>query len=104
MCPPKPELLLTATRTARLRGVLGVTSSVISGSGVAWLIVGGMHPSWIAFAHAIASTTPAAPSMCPVADLVELTARRSAWSPKTARIALASFGSLSGVDVPCALT
>jgi hypothetical protein len=66
------------------------------------LIVGGTQPSSIALAQAIVSTTPAAPSMCPVADLVELTARRSAWSPNTSRMAFASLGSLSGVDVPCA--
>ena len=46
---------------------------------------------------------PAAPSMWPVIDLVELTAMRRASSPNTALIALVSLRSLAGVDVPCAL-
>src|SRR3712207_8509282 len=49
------------------------------------------------------SMAPAAPSMCPVHDLVELTLRSAACEPKTALIALVSFRSLAGVEVPCAL-
>ena len=49
------------------------------------------------------STAPAAPSMWPVADLVELTLSAFAASPNTALIALVSLRSLAGVDVPCAL-
>ena len=50
------------------------------------------------------STEPAAPSMCPVIDFVEETLSFDAASPKTLAIAIASFESLSGVEVPCALT
>ena len=49
------------------------------------------------------STAPAAPSMWPVIDLVELTFTVFAASPKTALIAFVSLRSLAGVDVPCAL-
>ena len=53
----------------------------------------------------MASTAPAAPSMWPVMDLVELTARCLAWSPNTALMAAVSPASLRrgggavGVDV-----
>ena len=44
----------------------------------------------------IASTAPAAPSMWPVADLVELTLTSFAASPKTALIARVSLKSAAG--------
>ena len=47
---------------------------------------------------------PAAPSKCPVMDLVELTTSFFACSPKTALVALVSLASPSGVEVPCAFT
>ena len=49
-----------------------------------------------------ASAAPAPAIMCPVTPLVEVTG--GAASPNTLRIASASVASLSGVDVPCALT
>jgi hypothetical protein len=67
------------------------------------LIVGGTIESREASAQRMNSTAPAAPSMWPVIDLVELTLMRFAASPKTALIALVSLRSLAGVDVPCAL-
>src|ERR1700686_775918 len=67
-------------------------------------MVGGATPSRIASTEKIASTTPAAPSRCPVMDLVELTARRLACSPKARFIATVSALSPSGVEVACALT
>ncbi len=50
---------------------------------------------------AIDSTAPAAPSRCPVIDLVAVT---TGWSPMAARIATASAMSPAGVEVACALT
>ena len=46
---------------------------------------------------------PAAPSRCPVIDLVELIGSRAACSPKTRFTASVSASSLNGVPVPCAL-
>ena len=51
----------------------------------------------------IASTTPAAPSRCPVIDLVELTATLREWSPSARLIAIVSARSPSSVEVACAL-
>ena len=53
---------------------------------------------------ATASTAPAAPSRCPIADLVEETGMSLAASPRAALRASVSARSLSGVEVPCALT
>ena len=53
--------------------------------------------------EAIASTAPAAPSMCPVIDFVELTTTFSTWPSNAFLIATVSLRSLSGVLVPCAL-
>ena len=50
---------------------------------------------------AMASTAPAAPSKCPVKDLVEDTGTSL---PRTATIAPLSPFSLAGVEVPWALT
>ena len=52
-----------------------------------------------------ASTAPAAPSMCPVIDLVDDTGVRAACaSPSTRLITRVSAESPSGVEVPWALT
>ena len=58
---------------------------------------------WPTSAVAIASIPPAAPSRCPVMDLVEETASLRAWSPNTALMAFVSLASLNGVEVPWAL-
>ena len=50
------------------------------------------------------SMPPAAPSRCPVIDFVELTAILRTSSPKAFLSACVSTLSLSGVEVPCALT
>jgi hypothetical protein len=62
------------------------------------LIVRGRRgdPSRIASTLKMASTTPAAPSRCPVIDLVELTASFFACSPKARLIAMVSALSPSG--------
>ncbi|OPZ54544.1 MAG: hypothetical protein BWY91_01627 [bacterium ADurb.BinA028] len=51
----------------------------------------------------MASSAPAAPSRCPVIDLVALTGMESARSPKARRIALVSATSPTGVEVAWAL-
>ena len=57
----------------------------------------------MAMAQTAISTAPAAPSMWPVAPLVELTASFLACSPKTVLIACVSQTSPCGVEVPWAL-
>ena len=54
---------------------------------------------------AIASTAPAAPSRCPIADFVEDTGIWRARASPSARFrAAVSAASFRGVDVPCAFT
>ena len=61
-------------------------------------------PFVIASTQTAPSTAPAAPSMWPVIDFVELTATvRAMSSPSAALIATVSAASFSGVDVPWAL-
>ena len=52
---------------------VGHIVEIALGSGCSRLIVGGTTPCLMAMAHAANSTPPAAPSKCPVIDLVELT-------------------------------
>lgn len=66
LCPPKPKELLTATGAAACRAVPGPCASKLA--------VGGITPSAIDSAVHAASTAPAAPRMCPVTPLVEVTA------------------------------
>src|SRR5258705_11691908 len=66
-------------------------------------MVGGAVWVRMALAQIASSTAPAAPSMWPVAPLVELTASFFAWSPKTVLMAWVSAMSPCGVLVPCAL-
>ena len=61
-------------------------------------------PSFTASTLAMASTAPAAPSMWPVMDLVELTISFPAWSPNTFFRAAVSPLSFRGVEVPWAFT
>ena len=65
--------------------------------------VGGSTPSRRAAMVRIASNAPAAPSKCPVIDLVAETGRLSTAAPKTRRIAATSLASPAGVLVACAL-
>lgn len=53
--------------------------------------------------EAMASTAPAAPSIWPVIDLVELTSAFSAALPSAVLMAMVSALSFIGVLVPCAL-
>ena len=66
-------------------------------------MVGGTRRSCSASTQAIDSTAPAAPSRCPVIDLVEVTATCGAASPSAVRMASASATSPCGVLVACAL-
>ena len=104
LCPPNPKLLDSATSTWRFTALLGALSRSQAGSGVNWLIVGGITPSRIASAHTANSSAPAAPSRCPVIDLVEPNTSFLACGPNTAFTAAVSAASPYGVEVPCALT
>ena len=66
-------------------------------------MVGGTSPRAMASAQIPVSTPPAAPSMCPVIDLVELTISLRAWSPNTFLMAVVSLTSFILVEVPWAL-
>src|SRR5215210_2508621 len=68
------------------------------------LIVGGTQPVRIAWITAIAPSAPAAPSVCPIIDLLAVIETSFAWSPKIDLIALSSARSPSAVDVAWALT
>ena len=57
----------------------------------------------IAITQAMASTAAAPPSRWPVMDLVEDTLTLYASSPNAFLMAMVSYFSLSGVEVPCAL-
>src|SRR5207253_2317853 len=81
LCPPKPKLLLITALTSRSTQTLGVKLRSRSGSGWWWLIVGGITPLMTTIVLITASTAPAAPSMWPVADFVELTLTSFACSP-----------------------
>src|SRR5262245_39213031 len=101
--PPKAKELERALRISARRASLGTTSRSHSGSGVVNSIVGGSRPSLKASTVATHSRAPAAPSVWPCIDLVELTASLSVWAPKTCQMARASMGSFARVPVPWAL-
>ncbi len=76
LVPPKPKLFEIAVLTGFFTAMFGVKFKPVaaqSGSRFSRLIVGGMIPSRIARIEKAASIAPAAPSKCPVMDLVELT-------------------------------
>src|SRR5690606_26050650 len=85
LCPPNPKVLLKAALTFRCCATLKVKFNLGSswGSSVKWLMVGGIRPSRILLMAAMDSTAPAAPSRCPVMDLVELIFNAYAASPNT---------------------
>ena len=90
------DLALTAFSGARSIGV--------STEGFSRFRVGGATWSRIASVQKIASTAPAAPSRCPIEDLVEDIVTRPAALPSSRVTAPSSISSPSGVEVPCALT
>src|ERR1051326_967138 len=103
LCPPKPNELERATSNRRFTALFGAESRSQAGSGLNWLIVGGMTPFWSARAQIAASNAPAAPSRWPVIDLVEPKISFFACVPNTAFTADVSAATPCGVDVPCAL-
>src|SRR5580692_11726215 len=71
LVPPKPNEFDNATLISRLRGARGTRSIAVSTDGLSRLMVGGAMLSRIASTLKIASIAPAAPSRCPIDDLVD---------------------------------
>src|SRR5256885_8185212 len=101
--PPKPNEFDRATSTWCFTALLGAESRSQAGSGVNWLMVGGMTPVWTTSAHNAASKAPAAPRRWPGIDLVEPKISVRACGPNTVFTAAVSAESPCGVDVPWAL-
>ena len=74
-----------------------------SNSGKSRLRVGGSSPVRSDCTAMTASTTPDAPSRCPVDDLVAVIGTAANRSPNTAASAFASAASPAGIEVPWAL-
>src|SRR5690606_29595141 len=102
LVPPNPNELDSATSILRWRGLCGTRSIGVSTAGLSRLIVGGAMLSRIARIEKIASAAPAAPSRCPIDDLVDDIEAEPAASPNSRSTALSSIVSAM-VDVPCAL-
>mmetsp|Transcript_44194 Transcript_44194/g.71010 ORF Transcript_44194/g.71010 Transcript_44194/m.71010 type:complete len:184 (-) Transcript_44194:1187-1738(-) len=101
--PPKPKEFESAAlipSTFFASPVTWVMPSVTQG--FSRLTVGGITPSWIARVVKTASIAPAAPSMCPVAPLVEVTKGFFSLSgpPMSFTMVSASLASPTGVEVP----
>src|SRR6185369_14292398 len=104
LVPPKPKLLLRAARTGRFLALCGTRSTPsVPSSGSSRFSVGGTIWSRIARMQKIASTAPAPPSKCPIADLV-LLIDAPCKSPPSTRLTAASSIVSAIVDVPWALT
>src|SRR5690606_8342207 len=71
LVPPKPKEFDTAARILRGLACFGARSMSQPSDGLSRLRVGGATWSRSARMEKIASTAPAAPSRCPIADLVE---------------------------------
>src|SRR3981189_577286 len=103
LVPPKPNEFDSAILISRLRGFSGTRSIAVSTDGLSRLIVGGAMLSRIARMLKIASIAPAAPSRCPVDDLVDDIDTRDAELPSIRSTAPSSISSPTWVEVPCAL-
>src|SRR6185369_3976634 len=103
LVPPKPKLLDMAILTSRFCALSGTRSNWVITSGFSRLMVGGTMPSRMASRQKIASTDPAAPSRCPIEDLVEDIAVLAAALPSSRSTAPSSMPSAM-VEVPWALT
>src|SRR5262249_41286933 len=101
LVPPKPKALESATFTRHSRARLGMTSIGHAGSCSSTLTVGGKMARVKASTVKMASAAPAAPSMCPVIDLVA--DGGGGFGRKTGRIASASAMPPAGVEVAWAL-
>src|ERR1700676_3495249 len=103
LVPPKPNEFDSTTLISRLRGACGTRSIAVSTEGFSRLIVGGAILSRIARILKIISTAPAAPSKCPVDDLVDDIDTLEAALPNSRSTAPSSISSPTWVEVPCAL-
>src|ERR1700739_1450337 len=100
LVPPKPNELDSATLISRLRGTCGTRSIAVCTDGFSKLMVGGAMLSRIAKIEKIASIAPAAPSRCPVDDLVADIEIREAALPSNRSTAPSSISSPTWVEVP----
>src|SRR5712691_4031113 len=103
LVPPKPNEFDSTYLTLRSRACFATRSMSQDGDGLSRLSVGGTTPSRSARIEKIASTLPAAPSRCPIADLVEDIDSSYACLPNSRLTAPSSISSPSGVEVPWAL-
>ena len=71
LVPPKPNEFDSTVSIFRFFERCGTRSIAVSTDGLSRLIVGGAMPSRMARIEKIASTAPAAPSRCPIEDLVD---------------------------------
>src|SRR5260370_37220822 len=101
--PPKPNEVDSATLISRLRGVRGTRSIAVSIDGFSRLMVGGAMLSRIARMLKIASIAPAAPSRCPVDDLVDDIDTLEEALPNSRSTAPSSIPSRTWAEVPSAL-
>src|SRR5262249_42837227 len=103
LAPAKPDDVDSATRTSHRRASPCTRSRPAhSGSICRSPAVGGTRPRAMTSAHSTASQAPAAPSVWPIAPLIEFTG--TAYAPNSRSNARASMASLNGVPVPCAET
>ena len=103
LSPPEAEAIGDCVVHRHGPGLIGDEVDTLAGRiGLFKLRVGGATWSLSARIVKMASSPPAAPSRCPVADFVPLTAT-SKFAPKTLLIASISPRSPSGVEVACAL-
>src|SRR5207237_450763 len=99
--PAKPDEVDTAVSAGWRRGSPYTRSRPAqAGSTVARPAVGGTNPSARTWRQRMASKAPAAPSVWPIAPLMELTG--TLRGPKARVIAIASIAAWEGVPVPCA--
>src|SRR3979411_2583135 len=98
LVPPKPNEFDSTTLISRLRGVCGTRSMAVSIDGLSRLMVGGAMLSRIARTLKIHSIAPAAPSRCPVDDLVDDIDTLEAALPKSRSTAPSSLPSPTSVD------
>src|SRR3984885_1169259 len=102
LVPPKPKELVMAYSIVVGSPLSRTREKPQASSTSCRLVIGGAI--WLHSASTVipASRLPAPPRRWPVIDLVELTSRLFADSPKVSQMALASARSPKGVDVACA--
>src|ERR1700684_3411785 len=71
LVPPNPNEFDNATLISRFCAFCGTRSIAVATDGFSKLMVGGRIPSRIASRQNMDSTAPAAPSRCPIDDLVD---------------------------------